>query len=141
MVITSFEVATKNIAKLKAFEWDAVVVDEGHRLKTIEALGTRMISQLRSEWRVILTGTPIQNRPEELINLLHFLRVPEVVTARKDEMAERYALEKLRDPAVLAELHALVRPRMLRRVKVRVALSLTRSILALHKLALAVWVF
>lgn len=121
VVITSFEVATNNISKLTPIEWDALIVDEGHRLKSREALGTRMISQLEAEWRVILTGTPIQNCPDELINLLQFLRVPEVVSARnKEALAAKFALENLRNPDVLAEMHALVRPRMLRRVKVSV---------------------
>ena len=58
---------------LKDFAFEALVVDEGHRLKNIENATTRSILSMKYDWMLMLTGTPIQNNVKELFGLMHVL--------------------------------------------------------------------
>lgn len=89
-VITSFEVARGNLWKtLRSYNWDLLVIDEAHYLKTPDAnrtralfgasaratspyAGTRGVSE-RAEQIVALTGTPLPNRPRECYTLANAL--------------------------------------------------------------------
>lgn len=53
--------------------WDLVLIDEGHRLKNIKSAQANGASRLKSKNFVIITGTPMLNRPSELYALLHIL--------------------------------------------------------------------
>lgn len=112
VLITSFEFASKDAYFFKKLQWEAVVVDEGHRLKG-GATGKlySALKEFRVGHRLLLTGTPLQNSIEELFNLLHFLE-PEkfgqvdVFKADFESMDKESQLAKLRD---------LIAPHMLRR--------------------------
>lgn len=114
VVVTSYEVAMNNI-QLFDFAWDAMILDEGHRIKNVNSLATQKLRQLKADWIVILTGTPVQNNPEELTNMLYFLKMKGLDTPAR--LAEKFSMENLKKPEVVNELHSLVRPRLLRRVK------------------------
>lgn len=54
------------------------VVDEGHRLKSSESKLSKALHDLRTEHRILLTGTPLQNNLDELFMLMHFLDATKV---------------------------------------------------------------
>lgn len=54
-------------------QWEAVIVDEGHRLKNEQSRLTAALATLRTRARFLLTGTPLQNRLGELWALLNFI--------------------------------------------------------------------
>ncbi|KAK3268947.1 hypothetical protein CYMTET_22579, partial [Cymbomonas tetramitiformis] len=73
-LITSYEIALQDTKLLRRYEWGSLVVDEGHRLKAgVESKLSQALSSLKSDFRLLLTGTPLQNNLSELINLLRFL--------------------------------------------------------------------
>ena len=55
------------------FQWDLLIVDEGHRLKNAESRLAEILRSYRFKHRVLLTGTPIQNSLGELWSLLNFV--------------------------------------------------------------------
>ena len=59
---------------LQTVTWNYIVVDEGHRLKNRECRLGKELRKLRSRYRLLLTGTPLQNDMEELWSLLNFLQ-------------------------------------------------------------------
>ena len=69
----------------KAFVWNYVVLDEGHKIKNDTSLISKALQGLGAEYRLILTGTPLQNNLLELWALLHWL-YPEVFTERTAEL-------------------------------------------------------
>lgn len=92
VVIVNYEILTKHSAALHATEWDAIIVDEAHRLKspsaqrTAQIFGTdnyiakrqkltadKIVQPIQARRKLLLTGTPIANRPMELFPLLHYL--------------------------------------------------------------------
>lgn len=82
VVIISHQTVAKHRSRIDARHWDLVVVDEGHRLKSPQAQRTQAIlgtedrktreisGQIKSDRLLVLTGTPIVNRPQELWTLL-----------------------------------------------------------------------
>jgi SNF2 family DNA or RNA helicase len=60
-------------ATLSSIEWEALVVDEAHRLKNNQSLFFRNLREYKINYRLLLTGTPLQNNLEELYHLLNFL--------------------------------------------------------------------
>lgn len=59
--------------KLRMFQWDIVVADEAHRIKSPKSQRTLALKAIPSQLRVALTGTPILNKPDDLWSILHFL--------------------------------------------------------------------
>ncbi|KAI9731356.1 MAG: hypothetical protein M1834_005261 [Cirrosporium novae-zelandiae] len=74
LIVTTYE--TFNFEKAwfsRAFVWRYVVLDEGHRIKRQNTQSARALQGLTSEYRLIITGTPLQNDLKELWGLLHWL--------------------------------------------------------------------
>lgn len=69
----------------KAFVWRYVVLDEGHKIKNDLSQVSMALQGLGAEYRLILTGTPLQNNLLELWALLHWL-YPEVFTEKSAEL-------------------------------------------------------
>jgi len=58
---------------LRKFKFDYLVVDEAHLLKNARGLRYKSLDRFTSHHRLLLTGTPVQNSPKELMSLLCFL--------------------------------------------------------------------
>lgn len=71
--ITHWESLRKWWPTLALVPWEAIIVDESHKAKNRKAQQTRSLKKLVAPMKVLLTGTPIINRPDELWSQLHFL--------------------------------------------------------------------
>ena len=72
--IFSYETAIALRSMLQTIKWDYVVVDEGHRLKNCNCRLGIELRKIPTKYRLLLTGTPLQNDMEELWSLLNFLQ-------------------------------------------------------------------
>ncbi|XP_043715072.1 ATP-dependent DNA helicase DDM1 isoform X2 [Telopea speciosissima] len=139
IIVTSYEVAMNDARKvLRHYSWKYLVVDEGHRLKNTKCKLLRELNLLPVENKLLLTGTPLQNSLVELWSLLHFI-LPDIFSsleefeswfdlsgkcnseARQDELEEKRRLQ------VISKLHAILRPFLLRRMKLDVEKMLPRK--------------
>ena len=73
VLLTTYELLLKDQAFLGALSWAVLVVDEAHRLKNDDSLLYRTLMQFRTNHRLLVTGTPLQNSLKELWSLLHFI--------------------------------------------------------------------
>ena len=74
VLLTTYEYVMRDRAVLRRVEWEYIVVDEGHRMKNANSKFAQTLgTSYTSKRRVLLTGTPLQNKTEELWALLHFL--------------------------------------------------------------------
>jgi len=102
-----------------------LIIDEAHRLKNEASLFSQTVRQLQTKWRLLLTGTPLQNNLHELWALLNFL-LPDVF-ASSEQFDEWFNLDVDDTEAkqrIIGQLHKLLRPFMLRRLKADVEKSL-----------------
>jgi superfamily II DNA or RNA helicase len=115
VVVTSYEAAQdEDCQKLfKRIKWAGLVVDEGQKLKNDNNIIYGALSALKMPFKVLLTGTPLQNNQRELFNLLQFLD-PSV---NAQALEEQYATLTSQN---VPELHDLLRPFFLRRTKAQV---------------------
>ena len=115
VMLTSYEIAIAEGPLLSSLDWDVVCIDEGHRLRTKESRLFAELSGLHVSQRILLTGTPLQNKIDELFTLLFFLDPIKFPSA--DELQAQFDADTLNKEARLSELHALLKPHLLRRVK------------------------
>ncbi|KAF2036763.1 hypothetical protein EK21DRAFT_106074 [Setomelanomma holmii] len=115
IVVTSYEAAADDSCRrmFRSVSWVGLIVDEGQRLKNDKSQLYTALSGVRAPFRLLMTGTPLQNNARELFNLLHFL--DETIDAAALE--EKYA-EMTSDN--VKELHGQIRPFILRRTKAQV---------------------
>ena len=73
VIVTSYEIVMNDRKYLQRFRWKYIVVDEGHRLKNLNSRLIRELKAYTSAYRLLLTGTPLQNNLSELWSLLNFL--------------------------------------------------------------------
>jgi SWI/SNF-related matrix-associated actin-dependent regulator of chromatin subfamily A member 5 len=64
---------------LSKIHYEYLIIDEAHRIKNEKAKFSTVVRQFKSEHRLLLTGTPLQNNLHELWALLNFL-MPNVIT-------------------------------------------------------------
>ncbi len=105
---------------------DIVVLDEAQRIKNWNTQTAQAIKRLRSRYAFILTGTPIENRIDEIRSLIDFLN-PGILGPLFRFNREYYELDDRGKPAGyrnLDKLHARIKPFMLRRHKVDVETEL-----------------
>ena len=119
IVVTTYEgFAAEQGWFKKAFVWSYVILDEGHKIKNDISQISRSLQGLGAEFRLILTGTPLQNNMSELWALLHWL-YPEVFTERTAELFKTsFDLSKgTVNTEVLDNARRLLELIMLRRMK------------------------
>ena len=73
ILITSYEMAMLECKFLKKIWWEVMVIDEAHRLKNNDSKFFRMSMEYTTKFKILLTGTPLQNNIMELINLIEFI--------------------------------------------------------------------
>jgi len=120
VLLTTYEVAMRETRTLCKFNWQVMVVDEAHRLKNSTSKLFEQLCLIPKEHCLLLTGTPMQNKTEELWSLMNF--------ADRQKFDDQESFVKrfgdLKDAAHVGELHAVLKPYLLRRIKEDVEKSL-----------------
>ena len=123
--VTTYEVCNLDKNVLNKFAWQYLIIDEAHRLKNEASTFSQTIRSFETRYRLLLTGTPLQNNLHELWALLNFL-VPDVF-ANAEQFDEWFNLD-IEDAdeknKLISQLHKILRPFMLRRLKADVEKSL-----------------
>jgi SNF2 family DNA or RNA helicase len=117
LVVTTYSLLPRDEEALAAIEWGGVVLDEAQNIKNPETRQSRVARGLRAPLRAALTGTPIENRLAELWSIMDFLNPGYLGSHTHFQETLGYPVERLRDPRAIAQLQALVRPFVLRRLK------------------------
>eukprot|EP00744_Colponema_vietnamica_P007114 GILI01010266.1.p1 GENE.GILI01010266.1~~GILI01010266.1.p1 ORF type:complete len:934 (-),score=213.90 GILI01010266.1:87-2684(-) len=96
--------------------WNYLIIDEAHKLKNSESTAHQVIDQLKTDHRLLITGTPLQNNLSELWALLHFLS-PDLFD-KVDSFEQWFnAGAGEEDKAAVGSMHLILHPLMIRRLK------------------------
>ncbi|HEY9851772.1 MAG TPA: DEAD/DEAH box helicase [Leptolyngbyaceae cyanobacterium] len=117
LIITSYALVFRDAKDLQSVAWQGVVLDEAQNVKNPEAKQSQAVRQLDTTFRIALTGTPVENRLQELWSIMDFLN-PGYLGPR-NFFQRRFAIpiEKYGDTDSLKTLRSLVQPFILRRLK------------------------
>ncbi|KAG2727211.1 hypothetical protein I3760_01G147900 [Carya illinoinensis] len=114
--VTSFEMAIKEKSSLRRFSWRYIIIDEAHRIKNENSLLSKTMRLYHTNYRLLITGTPLQNNLHELWSLLNFL-LPEIFSSA-ETFDEWFQISGENDQQeVVQQLHKVLRPFLLRRLK------------------------
>ncbi|MEM9365450.1 MAG: DEAD/DEAH box helicase [Planctomycetota bacterium] len=71
--ICNYEQVLRDLSAIESAPWDLIVLDEGQRIKNYESKTSNVIRQLESPFRLVLSGTPLENRLGELFTVGRFV--------------------------------------------------------------------
>jgi|GEM_PF-3212489 len=97
--------------------WAQVILDEAQAIKNSATARTRSIREIPASWRLALSGTPIENRLEELWSIFHFLNPGLLGTTRWFQKRFLEPIEKHNNTDAAESLRAITSPFILRRLK------------------------
>jgi superfamily II DNA or RNA helicase len=124
LVITSYPLVARDHAVLNEVHWSVLVLDEAQLLKNPDAETTQRIDALKADWRLALSGTPVQNNLTEIWSLFHLINKGLLGERKAFQSFYRTPIEKKGDAQRSALLARRVRPFILRRTKAEVARDL-----------------
>ncbi len=107
-------------AMLAQRDWQTIVLDEAQAIKNSATQRSKAAMKLQGGFKLIATGTPIENHLGELWNQFRFINPG--LLGSKDQFNQRFAapIERQQDKAARQQLKALIQPFMLRRTKSQV---------------------
>lgn len=120
VLVTSYGLLYQEIDHLSRIEWATIVLDEAQAIKNIATKRSQAAMSLKGEFKLITTGTPIENHLSELWTLFNFIN-PGLLGSYK-KFNERFALpiERYNDREAKKRLKKLIQPFILRRTKSQV---------------------
>jgi len=71
--ICNYEQVMRDAKSIEKIRWDLIILDEGQRIKNWEAKTTQMMKSLRSRFALVLSGTPLENRLDDLFSVVEFV--------------------------------------------------------------------
>jgi superfamily II DNA or RNA helicase len=117
LVITTYGLAVRDLPLLQAASWRRLVLDEAQHVKNPDSRQAKAVTTIAATTKVAMTGTPVENRLDELWSIMHVLN-PGLLGPRH-AFQERLAtpIERERDAAAAERLKRLISPFVLRRLK------------------------
>ncbi|MCU0548720.1 MAG: DEAD/DEAH box helicase [Leptolyngbya sp. Prado105] len=117
LVLTSYPLVQRDVKTLTAVSWQGIALDEAQNIKNAESKQSQAVRELEAEFRIALTGTPVENRLTELWSILDFLNPGYL--GQKNFFQRRFAIpiERYGDTTSMQTLRSLTQPFILRRLK------------------------
>jgi hypothetical protein len=124
--ICNYEQVLRDILAIERVAWDLIILDEGQRIKNWEAKTSRIIKGLKSPFALVLSGTPLENRLDELYSVVEFIDDRRLGPAFRFFNRHRVVDEKgrLLGYKHLDQLRQTLQPILLRRTRQKVVKEL-----------------
>ena len=128
LVITSYGITRIDKEVLKEFYFDYVILDESQAIKNPDSIISKAVRELNSRYRLILTGTPLENSTLDIWSQISFINPGLLGTQKffRDEFM--LPIEKKQDQEKTRKLNVIIKPFIMRRQKSQVAKDLPEKI-------------
>ncbi len=117
LVLTSYALLPRDAELFEQVSWGGVVLDEAHNIKNPATKQAQVARKLRGGYRVSLTGTPLENRLQDLWSIMHFLNPGYLGSSESFQREYAGPIERGMADGAADRLRALTRPFILRRLK------------------------
>jgi SNF2 family DNA or RNA helicase len=115
--LTTYQTAVRDAEKLKKKTFSLLLLDEAHLMKNCETRISRTVKSLHSQYRLALSGTPVENRLEDLRSLFDFILPGYLGDAKNFREQYRVPIEVMRNRERADALQKITSPFLLRRLK------------------------
>eukprot|EP01060_Flectonema_neradi_P013663 TRINITY_DN20396_c0_g1_i3.p1 TRINITY_DN20396_c0_g1~~TRINITY_DN20396_c0_g1_i3.p1 ORF type:complete len:1151 (+),score=146.46 TRINITY_DN20396_c0_g1_i3:64-3516(+) len=133
--IVSYQTCVTDASHFKRLSWEYLILDEAHMIKNYKSKKWQILRQYKTTRRLLLSGTPLQNNVMELWSLLRFLMVDNPLFSSESDFnhwfnnpVTQMIQDGKCDTKIVEQLHVVLRPFMLRRLKRQVAHELPTKI-------------
>ncbi|XP_007257862.2 SWI/SNF-related matrix-associated actin-dependent regulator of chromatin subfamily A containing DEAD/H box 1b isoform X2 [Astyanax mexicanus] len=124
IIVSTYNLAIGNASDRSLFrklKLEYAVFDEGHMLKNMSSLRYRHLMAINAKYRLLLTGTPLQNNLLELMSLLNFI-MPNMFSSSTSQIAKMFAMKSSEEQSSferdrIAHAKLIMKPFILRRIK------------------------
>lgn len=124
VVITTYGITRIDIDLLKEYFFDYIILDESQNIKNASSKSFQAVKQLKSRYKLILSGTPVENSVNDLWTQMTFIN-PGLLGSQQYFQNEFVTpIEKKKDEEKARKLQALIKPFVMRRTKEQVATEL-----------------
>ncbi|MEM9884509.1 MAG: DEAD/DEAH box helicase [Bacteroidota bacterium] len=117
LILTTYAIARNEVERLKEEAFLYIILDESQNIKNVNALTTKAIMLLKSDYRLALSGTPVENNLGELYSLFRFLNPTMFGTLSNFGKNYLTPIQKYGDKAAMQHLRKKIYPFVLRRLK------------------------
>ena len=117
LFLTTYQTAVRDEKKLETEEFSLLIVDEAHLMKNAETRMSQTVKKLKPRFRLALSGTPVENRLEDLRSLFDFILPGYLGSPGEFKHEYRVPIEMLRNKEKAETLQKITAPFLLRRLK------------------------
>jgi SNF2 family DNA or RNA helicase len=117
VVLTSYSLVQRDFQTISKVKWDGIVADEAQYIKNQGTKQSKAIKALQGNFRIALTGTPVENRLSELWSIFEFINPGYLGTPKRFRDLFAVPVEKEGDERAGSVLSRLISPFVLRRLK------------------------
>ena len=117
MVISSYALLQRDVEFLQKVPWVGVVLDEAQNIKNPETKQSKAARSLKVDYRIALTGTPVENNVGDLWSIMEFLNPGFLGTQAEFKRNFFIPIQAGRDPEAAERLRRITGPFILRRLK------------------------
>ncbi|GCD11529.1 DEAD/DEAH box helicase [Clostridium tagluense] len=117
VVITTYALIVRDKNLFQKEEWAGIILDEAQNIKNSASKQTQHIKALKAEYKVALTGTPVENRLSDLWSIMDFLNSGYLYNWSTFRREFAVPIERQGDPEKSSKLRKIISPFVLRRLK------------------------
>ena len=117
IILTTYAIMRIDVEELKKQEWSVIVVDEAQNIKNPDTAQTLAIKMLKSDVKIAMTGTPVENRLTELWSIFDFINKGYLGSLKDFQKSYAIPIERFKETSRAAKLKMSVSPFVLRRLK------------------------
>ena len=117
LLITTYGMIRTDLAKFKAQDWHAIVIDEAQNIKNSSTIQTKAIKGLKTGIRIAMTGTPVENRLSEYRSIMDFVNPGYLGSEKAFEAEFSRPIQVNHDQEKAVIFRKITAPFILRRLK------------------------
>lgn len=117
IILTTYAIMRIDVEELKKHQWGMIIVDEAQNIKNPDTAQTLAVKILKSDIKIAMTGTPVENRLTELWSIFDFINGGYLGSLREFQKSYAIPIERFKETSRATKLKLSVSPFVLRRLK------------------------
>lgn len=117
IIMTTYAIMRIDVEELKKQAWSMVIVDEAQNIKNPDTAQTLSVKSIKSDIKIAMTGTPVENRLTELWSIFDFINHGYLGTLKEFQKSYAIPIERFKENSRANKLKMSVSPFVLRRLK------------------------